>query len=72
MSINEIIKLNESNIRKALDDYGKHTYSSGILEEISDEFIKAVAKKSAYSKSALRELFRKSPAWNEELQALIQ
>ena len=71
MTINEIIELNKKNIRKALDDYGMHTGSTEVLDDISDDFINIVAEKSAKAKTALRELFRKSPVWNEELQALI-
>ena len=71
MTLNEITELNKKNIRKALDDYEKHTDSTDVLDDISDDFINIVAEKSAESKTALRELFRKSPVWNEELQALI-
>ena len=71
MTHEELITLNEKNIRQALEDDGKHTTSTCVLEDISDTFISEVAKKSTESKTALRELFRKSPVWNEKLQALI-
>ena len=71
MTLNEIIELNKKNISKALDDYGMHTDATEVLDDISEDFINIVAEKSAKAKSALRELFRKSPVWNEELQALI-
>ena len=71
MTTEEITELNERNIRKALEDYGRHTRKNEVLENVSDEFIKQVAEKNAHSKAALRALFRRSPVWNEELQALV-
>ena len=71
METEKIIELNERNIRQALKDYGKYTNSQGVLNDISDKFIKRLAEDNAYSKEELRELFRKSPVWDEELQALV-
>lgn len=71
MNMNEIIALNRENIKKAIEDYSAHTYETAILDDISSEFIDNLAEKSAHSKSALRDLFSKSPAWREDLQALV-
>ena len=71
MTIEEVIELNEQNIRTALDDYAKHTYQTAVLDDVSDEFIETIAHDSAYAKQKLRELFRRSPAWDEQLQALV-
>lgn len=71
MEAKEKIALNEENIRQALKDYGKHTYQTEVLDDVSDTFIKRLAKDNYYAKQELRELFRKSPVWNEELDALV-
>jgi len=71
MTIEEIIELNKRNIRQALADYREHTSLTDVLDDVSDKFIETVATDSAYSKQRLRELFRKSPVWDEQLQALI-
>lgn len=71
MEMEKIIELNEQNIRQALKDYGAHVYHSRILEDVSDEFIRRLAADSARSKRELRELFEKSPVWDEKLQALV-
>ncbi len=71
MEATEKIGLAESNIRQALADYGKHTTQTEVLDDVSDVFIKRLAKDNYYAKQELRELFRKSPVWNEELDALV-
>ena len=71
MTPEEKIALNERNIRQAIADYGKYTYDDDVLRDVSDTFIRTVAKDNYYAKSELRALFRKSPAWNEELDAII-
>ncbi len=70
MELEKVIELNERNIRQALKDYGAHTYSD-VLEDVSDEFICHLAEDSAKAKSELREMFEKSPVWDENLQALV-
>ena len=42
-----------------------------IYDDVSEAFIKRLAADNYYSKQELRELFRKSPAWNEELDAIV-
>ena len=67
----EKIELNEQNIRVALRDYGRHTSSTDVLDDVTSDFIHALARDNCYAKSELRELFRKSPVWNEELDAIV-
>lgn len=71
MEMQEIIRQAEKNIRQAIWDYGEHTYSHDVLEDISDEFIERLAEDSSEAKQSLRELFSKSPVWHPELDALI-
>ena len=71
MEAKEKIRLAEENIRQALRDYGRHTSRTEILDEVSDAFIMRLAKDNYYAKQELRELFRKSPVWDEELDALV-
>lgn len=70
MNDNEKIELVKSNIEKALEDYGSHT-SSHVLEDVSNKFIERLAKDNVTAKNELRNMLRKSPAWNEELDALV-
>ena len=65
------IKHLENCISIAMDDYERHTDATEVLERIGTNFIQRLAEDSYYAKKELRELFRKSPAWNEELQALV-
>ena len=59
------------NIHQAMDDYRAHTYSTTVLDDVSEEFIEKLAADAVVSKSELRELLRKSPVWDEDLQALV-
>ena len=69
--MSNIIAINEQNIRTAISDYRRHTSEVTVLDDISDDFIHRLAVDSANSKFALRNLFSKSPAWNEDLQAIV-
>lgn len=71
MEAEEKIKLAESNIRQALEDYGRHTVQTEVLDDVSDCFITRLARDNYYAKQELRELFRKSPVWDEKLDALV-
>ena len=71
MSTKEIVGLLRQNIWQAIEDYGKHTTATAVLDDVSDAFVNRLAIDTAESKHELRELFRKSPVWNEELQALV-
>lgn len=70
MDGNKKLEMLEGNIRQALDDYGAHT-DNEVLGDVSDDFIERLAKDSLVAKDDLRTLFRKSPCWNEELDALV-
>ncbi|MBR3458821.1 MAG: hypothetical protein IKH16_11820, partial [Selenomonadaceae bacterium] len=71
MDMQKKIELTKENIWRAMDDYRVHTYQTHVLDCIMDKFVDRLAKDSAYAKEGLREIFRKSPAWNEELDALV-
>lgn len=71
MKSEDKIKLAEKNIWQAIDDYRAHTYSTAVLDDVSDVFVHKLAKDNTYFKKKLRDLFRKSPVWNEELDALV-
>lgn len=71
MEMQEIIDRAAQNIREALSDYGEHTSQTGVLDNVSDEFIRVLARDSAYAKQDLRELFSKSPVWDARLDALV-
>ena len=71
MEAKEKIELAEENIRQALADYRRHTTQTDVLDDVSDAFIMRLARDNYYAKKELRELFRKSPVWNEELDALV-
>lgn len=67
----ETIEKAERNIRQALEDYGAHTDEVRVLDDISDDFITRLAKDSVEAKWELRQLFRKSPVWCEDIDALV-
>ena len=71
MNIQDKIELAKKNIWRAIDDYKAHTYQTEILDDITDTFVDTLAEDSTYAKQNLRDLFRKSPVWNEELDALV-
>lgn len=71
MEMQEIIDRAARNIRTALSDYGEYTPQTDVLDDVSDEFIRVLARDSAYAKQDLRELFSKSPVWDAQLDALV-
>ena len=71
MDIEQKIEQVKKNIWQAIEDYGLHTDDNDVLNDISADFVNRLAYDSTYAKQELRELFRKSPAWNEELDAII-
>lgn len=71
MEMQQIIEQAEQNIRQALKDYGRHTDQTQVLYDVSNCFIKRLAKDSSYAKQELRDLFSKSPVWDERLDALV-
>lgn len=58
-------------IQAAVEDYRRHTSAVDVLDEVSADFVDRLAQDSYTAKTELRDLFRKSPAWCEELQALV-
>ena len=71
MDIQAKIEMNRRNIWQAVDDYRAHTCQTYGLDSVSEKFVKRLAEDNAYAKAELRDLFRKSPVWNEELDCLI-
>lgn len=71
MNVYQKIGMMESNIKKAIEDYFKHTFQNSLEEKISYNFIRRLAIDNFDAKTELRELFRKSPVWNEDLDALV-
>ena len=69
--MNAIKTLLENNIRTALADYRRHTYETDELDDVSDAFIERLAEDALDGKHELRELFRKSQSWDENLQAIV-
>ena len=63
--------LTRKNIWTAIDDYFHHCYSTDGLDDISEIFVNRLADDSIKSKHDLRQLFRQSQGWNEQLQAII-
>ncbi len=71
MDTNEKNEMAKKNIWQAIKDYRAHTENTYILDEISEDFVNRLAMSNTYEKEELRNLFRKSPVWNEELDALV-
>ncbi len=71
MEMQQIIEQAERNIRQALEDYGAHTRQTDVLDDVSETFIRRLARDSSYAKQELRELFSKSPVWDSSLDALV-
>lgn len=71
ISDDDLTVLLKENIRQALADYRSHTTQVAVLDDVSEIFIDRLARDAVVAKSTLREMLRKSPAWNEKLQAVI-
>lgn len=71
MTRDEKTLMNAQNIRTALKDYGRHTRQPEVLGHVSDRFIYRLAEDNYDAKEELRNLFRKSPVWNEDLDAIV-
>lgn len=71
MDMQEKINLAKSNIRQAIKDYGAHSYQTAVLTNIDARFVEKLAEDNTYAKAELRTLFRKSPVWDETLDALV-
>ncbi len=71
MDIEKVIEQSEENIRQALRDYRRHTSETDVIDDVSEAFIKRLAKDNAYAKQELRELFSQSPVYDAKLDALV-
>lgn len=71
MEMEQIIQQAEQNIWQAIDDYRRHTTNTEVLDDIEDNFVCTLARDSSYAKQGLRELFSKSPVWDEKIDALV-
>lgn len=71
MEFKEKVELTRQNIWQAIDDYGRHSEKTDMLDDVADEFVDRLAEDSVKAKQGLREMLSKSPAWNEKLDALV-
>ena len=71
MDMDKIVERAKRNIWQAIEDYKRHTNRTEMLDDITDAFVGRLALDSTYAKQNLRELFSKSPVWNEDLDALV-
>ena len=68
----DAIKALEEQIKKGVADYFSHVDGGDISpDDFSDVFYRNFAQKAYFAKAALRKMMRKSPAWNETLQAWV-
>ena len=71
MKTQDLIEQAEQNIRQAIEDYSRHTYSLEVIEDMSSAFIKRLAKDSVLAKQRLRDIFSRSSTWDEHLDAFV-
>ena len=71
METQEKINLAKRNIHQAIEDYGAHSWQTAVLKDIDARFVDRLAEDNAYAKDELRSLFRKSPVWDEAMDALV-
>lgn len=71
MKTQDLIEQAEQNIRQAIEDYSRHTYSLEVIEDMSSAFIQRLAKDSVLAKQRLREIFSRSSTWDEHLDAFV-
>lgn len=69
METQEKINLAKRNIHQAIEDYGAHSWQTAVLKDIDARFVDRLAEDNAYAKDELRSLFRKSPVWEEAMDA---
>ncbi|MBQ9631372.1 MAG: hypothetical protein IJV04_00425 [Lachnospiraceae bacterium] len=67
----ELIDKLRTDIWQAIEDYGRYSNQTAVLDDVSDDFVDQLACDAAYAKDKLRTLFRTSPCWDENLQALV-
>ena len=68
ISMEEKIAMARENIREAIADYNRHIDENIVIQDYAAEVL---ARDSTEAKQELRELFRKSPSWDEELDAIV-
>ena len=72
MLLTDKIELTKKNIKAAMEDYWRHTNTEKAIKDfMTPDFIDKLAEESVLAKEPLRQMLRKSPAWNEELDALV-
>lgn len=71
MDDSKLVEQTEESIRTGLRDYFAHTTQTAIYADVSDEFIERLARDAVKAKRNLRELLRRSTAWDEGLQAVV-
>lgn len=71
MEMQEKIEKARKDIWQAIEDYGRHSNLTDVLDDVTDSFVDRLAEDSVKAKQELREMFRKSPTWNEALDALV-
>lgn len=68
MNMDKKIAMARENIREAIADYNRHIDENIVIQDYAAEVL---ARDSTEAKQELRELFRKSPSWDEELDAIV-
>ena len=71
ISSSALRSLLEQNTWRAIKDYGRHTKEKDVLNDVSASFVDRLARDAVTAKADLRTMLRRSPAWNEDLQAVI-
>lgn len=71
MNDSKKLEMTRQNIWRAIEDYGKHSCKKVVLDDVSSCFVDRLAEDSVRAKQGLREIFRKSPVWDEDLDALV-
>lgn len=70
-STKEVIAINEAQIKKFVETYWtRGTSRTDVRDRISPDFIRALAVDAAFAKKSLRDLFKWSPYWCPDIQAL--
>lgn len=71
MKTEEKIELIQQDIWQAIEDYSKYCKRENTVDNVSKEFVDRLAEDSIKAKKELREMFRRSSAWNEDLDSLV-
>lgn len=71
MNREELIEQTKQNIWTAVGDYDRYTSQHTAIEDIGSTFVDKMAEDCVDAKQKLRDLFSKSPVWDEKLDALV-